>query len=168
MPSQRWPKERTEKFLALTELGWSAGMIAAELGLTRNAVIGKWHRSGISVKAGTLRRDNPEQYFRKQRVSKVRRRPTTKLWSPPKAPRWRVVEAPPPAIVPLNPKRLLDLAPRDCRFSISGQSASDYLFCANPKLELQSYCAGHHWIAHNHEPRKRTRVVLQPLWCAPA
>jgi GcrA cell cycle regulator len=166
MPAwQFWPQERTEKFLALTALGWSAGLIAAELGLTRNAVIGKWHRSGIRHNQTPAE----AEHVCKQRRSYKRRRPTTKVRPPPKfefvVPRLRVVE--PASPVSLNPKRLLELEPGNCRFPISPHFSRDYLFCGNPALG--TYCPGHHWIAHDHAPsRKPQRFSLAPLWSANA
>jgi hypothetical protein len=166
-----WTPAQLARFEELTAQGWSASLIGADIGKSRNAVIGKWNRSGISHKARIMRSDGVEHIF-KQRRSYKRRRPTTILKPPPKfrfvAPRLRIVSPiAPPVPGSLNPKRLLELEAGDCRFPISPHGSRDFLFCGNPQLERQSYCAGHYWIAHDHTPgRKSQPVRLPPLWCA--
>jgi GcrA cell cycle regulator len=148
----------------LDALGWSASLIGAELGVSRNAVIGKWNRLGIKHKVPP---DGAERVVRQHRSYK-RRRPTTKIWPSPifkpvVVPRLRVVA--PPAPVSLYPKGLLELKSGDCRFPISPDGSHDFLFCANPKAKGRSYCAGHYWIAHDHSGRKSQRVSLPSLRC---
>lgn len=41
-----WPEERVAEFAKLTAEGLSASQIAMRLGITRNAVCGKWNRDG--------------------------------------------------------------------------------------------------------------------------
>lgn len=45
--SEPWPKERDDRLRTLWADGLSAGQCAAELGVSRNAVIGRVHRMGI-------------------------------------------------------------------------------------------------------------------------
>jgi GcrA cell cycle regulator len=53
----KWTDDREERLKALWTGGWSASQIAGELGgLSRNAVIGKVHRLGLSGRQGTARR----------------------------------------------------------------------------------------------------------------
>ena len=50
-----WSDDRVEQLKKLWEAGLSASQIAAELGnVTRNAVIGKVHRLGLSGRAKSL------------------------------------------------------------------------------------------------------------------
>jgi hypothetical protein len=44
-----WTEEATERLRGLAALGWSAGMIAAEIGATRNAIIGRCRRLGVKL-----------------------------------------------------------------------------------------------------------------------
>lgn len=54
-----WSDERIAKLVELHQDGWSGGMIAAHLGVSRNAVIGKIHRLGIT------RGNQQQRYVRK-------------------------------------------------------------------------------------------------------
>ena len=45
--------DQKKKVAELFELGWSDGMISAEVGLSRNAVIGYRHRAGLIRANGT-------------------------------------------------------------------------------------------------------------------
>lgn len=59
-----WSEERLEALKRLAGEGWSASQIAGEIGLSRNAVIGKAHRMGIVV--------NSQATFRRQRENEWR------------------------------------------------------------------------------------------------
>ena len=55
-----WTEERTEQLRSLWAQGCSASEISARLcGVTRNAVIGKAHRLGLSARAAPVRREAP-------------------------------------------------------------------------------------------------------------
>jgi len=53
MSNIKWAAEKEAKFLRLINKGWSGGMIAKEMEITRNAVIGKAHRLGLKLKDNT-------------------------------------------------------------------------------------------------------------------
>ncbi len=55
-----WDTERTERLLALHQEGKTASEIGAELGVTRNAVIGKLHRMGVTRKKKEPEKVEPE------------------------------------------------------------------------------------------------------------
>ena len=70
-----WPPNRIEQLKKLWEAGLSASQIAAELGnISRNAVIGKVHRLGLSGRgkslssAAPLRRKAPQHVMRVTRT----------------------------------------------------------------------------------------------------
>ena len=60
-----WSDERVEQLRKLWEAGLSASQIAAELGnVTRNAVIGKVHRLGLSGRAKSPASFGPKRRWR--------------------------------------------------------------------------------------------------------
>jgi GcrA cell cycle regulator len=69
--SPPWPAERTAELLRLRERGLSGGQIARELGTTRNAVIGKLHRLGLTI---VVTRVTSEEHRQKRREQKARLR----------------------------------------------------------------------------------------------
>ena len=65
-----WTYERVEKLKQLWEEGLTASRIAAELGeVTRNAVIGKAHRLGLSGRMATKKSNGGVSIIRKKRVN---------------------------------------------------------------------------------------------------
>src|SRR5256714_10279123 len=69
-----WSEDRVEQLKKLWEAGLSASQIAAELGnVTRNAVIGKVHRLGLSGRAKSPSSAAPRQ--RRSRPSHMMRVP---------------------------------------------------------------------------------------------
>ena len=62
-----WTHERIEKLKALWEEGHTASRIAAELGeVTRNAVIGKAHRLGLSGRMASKKQGSGVSVIRKK------------------------------------------------------------------------------------------------------
>ena len=120
------------------------GGIAAELGLTRNAVIGKAHRLGLEKlnpshslgprKPKTPRHSALDLNFRKRRQAAPNRPPREPIPSPldfdliiPQAQR----------------KTLLELGKTDCRWSVNDVGAADFFFCGGKQKEDSSYCEAH-------------------------
>ena len=65
-----WTYERVEKLKQLWEEGLTASRIAAELGeVTRNAVIGKAHRLGLSGRMASKKSTGGISIIRKKRVN---------------------------------------------------------------------------------------------------
>jgi len=178
MTAQWWPQERTDRLFELTALGWSAGKIAAEIGgITRNAVIGKWNRTGIRVEAAALAPDTFTAIVRKERARTAKkayeirtgRRSRPERTDPfrPRRPEIipRFVEQ--PALISRNPRPLLELEADECRFAISSHGTRNHVFCGNPALwPREPYCMGHCFIAYNQNPRKPQKFTLPMLWCA--
>jgi Uncharacterized protein conserved in bacteria len=65
-----WTYERVEKLKQLWEEGLTASRIAAELGeVTRNAVIGKAHRLGLSGRMASKKSNGGISIIRKKRIN---------------------------------------------------------------------------------------------------
>lgn len=64
-----WDKEKEEELKSLWHKGFSARQIADKMGgVSRNAVIGKAHRLGLSQRAATPQREIIITYFARERV----------------------------------------------------------------------------------------------------
>lgn len=142
-----WTPERVETLKRLWDKGLSASAIAARLGdgVTRNAVISKLHRSGLSGRAQNVSTQN--------RITRMRM-PAAKVKAPtfvrhsantPMASIQPELYTPQPDIViPLvERKALADLEPGDCRWPIGDPRDNDFHFCARPHVSGLPYCEHH-------------------------
>lgn len=122
--SENWPPERIELLKQLWAEGLSASQIAAEFGLTRNAIIGKVHRLGLEKRG---------------RGQNMARRPRTVRTTPFKALPAIVKSVPlppepelPPSCAPVT---LMQLEDRQCRWPVGD------LYCGAPADK--SWCTYH-------------------------
>ena len=124
-----WNEATFERAKALYAAGQhSAAQIAAVIGTTKGAVIGKMGRAGVS--SPRTKADNAPPRPRAERKP-VERKGPAKL--PPPQP---VMLAPSPA----TGKTLMDLAPRECRFPTGENAEGKHVFCAAETLPNASYC----------------------------
>jgi GcrA cell cycle regulator len=151
----------TEERITLLKSRWAAGascsQIAAELGdVSRNAVIGKIHRLGLS---GPSRpeKERPARQARPQARRGPERKPArpTRPLVPPEL--YRPLSDRDLAAPNMRPCSLLELMESMCRFPIGVPGAPDFRFCgANAALRLDHYrrprflpyCAFHTRIAY--------------------
>ena len=157
-----WTDERVELLKKLWQDGLSASQIAAELGgVTRNAVIGKVHRLGISGRGQPTssikrqRRTHPTGIRRTRSVSVGNLALKGNLDYLPDAdlqPRRNVV-------VPI-PRRLtiFQLNEHTCKWPVGDPGAEDFHFCGHDSLENLPYCEYHAGVAYQApDPRRRLR-----------
>ena len=148
-----WTEERVELLKKLWSEGLSASQIAAELGgITRNAVIGKVHRLGLSGRAKSANSGAPRQ--RKPRAPthmlRIGRsiRGNTAL-----APIYDTeAEAEPELIdniIPIGQRRtILELTEATCRWPVGDPGAGDFFFCGGNTVGSTPYCAHHARVAY--------------------
>lgn len=148
---QTWTTERIDLLRSYVNEGLSCAQIAGRIGVTRNAVIGKINRLGISHGR------NPAAP--RPRAGAPTRRPhvlTQRL-------RLKALFASEPIadnVVSMEPCSLLNLQPRKCRWPINGPGTGDFTFCGNPTTGEISYCAGHARMAYRFSaPRAQTVSV---------
>jgi GcrA cell cycle regulator len=139
-----WTTERVAMLRTCLSAGLTCGQIAREIGVSRNAVIGKVNRLGLSrgrsaTGSGT-------------RVAVSRRRPHVltqrfglEVMFSPEHVREDVVSA--------EPCSLLNLAPQKCRWPISAAGTANLSFCGNITAGGMSYCIGHARMAYRTLPR---------------
>ena len=151
-----WTDERVEQLKKLWNDGLSASQVAAELGgITRNAVIGKVHRLGLSGRAKSSASPVPRQ--RKPRASamllRVARPALRGNTALARLPAYEIDYEPDPEItaeiVPIGQRcTLLELNESKCRWPIGDPGAHDFFFCGGKPVEGLPYCAHHGRIAY--------------------
>ena len=151
-----WTDERVELLKKLWQDGLSASQIAKQLGgVTRNAVIGKVHRLGLSGRAA------PSKPART--VFKAPR-PARPAAAAPSAPR-RLAEPVSPQVAP-TPVRYVEEAPGSatvltlgahmCKWPIGDPSLDSFTFCGRRSGE-GPYCLEHSEVAYQPtQAKKRT------------
>ena len=148
-----WTDERVELLKKLWADGLSASQIAAELGgITRNAVIGKVHRLGLSGRANSpssaaARPRKARAHPHMLRVSRPAMRGNTAL-----APAYDYeAEAEPEFIdniIPIGQRRsILELTEETCRWPIGDPGSTDFFFCGGQTM-TGPYCGYHARIAY--------------------
>src|SRR5713226_6468542 len=149
-----WTDERVETLKKLWADGLSASQIAAELGgITRNAVIGKVHRLGLSGRAKAPsssaprpRKARPPQF----RTARPAMRGNTALRT---QPFYELDYEPAPEpienVIPIGQRcSLLELTDARCRWPIGDPSSADFFFCGGKPVTNLPYCAYHSRIAY--------------------
>lgn len=143
-----WTEERVALLTKLWSEGLSASQIARQLGdVTRNAVIGKVHRLGLSGRATPSRAERPRMPARRKRAPK------------------------PILIIPETVKeaRLPDgnfvtvptLRDGMCKWPYGDPSRSDFHFCGQA-AHGGPYCRAHAAVAYQPLSARRSRPAAQP------
>ncbi|MGD0332175.1 MAG: GcrA family cell cycle regulator [Xanthobacteraceae bacterium] len=151
MTSATWNPERIEQLRNFVVAGLTCSQIAAEIGVSRNAVIGKIHRLGLGS-------GRPERAPARDYPPRVRRSPFS-----PQRQLLRLLHADAAhgvttEAIPIDSARrcsLLELAQGSCRWPISDPGAADFAFCGNATAAGFSYCAGHARMAYRPPARRR-------------
>jgi GcrA cell cycle regulator len=159
-----WDSNRIELMTRCFHAGLSCSQIAGEIGVTRNAVIGKLHRLGLTRpragagvqveqrRAAELARAKPQRNWRPNRFLSVATQHVMLKAAFPEP------QAPTGDIPILNGRgcTLLELGQGQCRWPISSPGATDFCFCGNEPVDGLSYCLGHARIAYRTPGRRRS------------
>lgn len=168
-----WTDERVELLKKLWADGLSASQIASQLGsITRNAVIGKVHRLGLSGRTKTAtvapRNARPKARAHAPQASRPSIQPMSFGATALKAEAYAESHPLPatmlaPAIpfpVPSIGDRvtILQLTERSCRWPVGDPASSEFRFCGSQSETSQPYCPYHCAIAYQPvADRKRDR-----------
>ena len=147
-----WTPERIEQLRNCVVSGLSCSQIAAEIGVTRNAVIGKIHRLGLSPGRPAAPARSCPPRARRPRLSPQRQ--FLRLMFA-QAPSLASDEAPAASIDSTQRCSLTELAQGQCRWPIGDPCAADFAFCGNEVVTGCSYCAGHARMAYRVPARRR-------------
>ena len=150
-----WTEERLERLKSGFAAGLTCREIADDIGVSRNAVIGKLSRLHLTRDKG----DGPPRPPRKE-ATKGRRRGSVPrlqyqmlkaLYAEPQA----ALEAP---IDTGHACSLLELSEQRCRWPISSPGEKDFCFCGNTPVDGLPYCPGHTRLAYRPGSRQNRRV----------
>jgi GcrA cell cycle regulator len=158
-----WTDERVEMLKKLWSDGLSASQIAAELGgITRNAVIGKVHRLGLSGRAkspssAAPRPRKPRTHTHMLRVARPAMRGNTALAQ---AFEYEIAEEPEMLdnVIPIGQRRtILELTEDTCRWPIGDPGSTEFFFCGGQSLTGVPYCTYHSRVAYQPASNRRDR-----------
>jgi GcrA cell cycle regulator len=169
-----WTDERVELLKKLWTEGLSASQIAAEFGgITRNAVIGKVHRLGLSGRAKAASSSMPRQRKPRApsqftRTSRPVSRGNTALahhvqpflgMEPEPEPEPELLDN----IIPIGQRcSILQLTEATCHWPIGDPSSAEFFFCGGKSVTSQPYCAYHCRVAYQPvQDRRRERRLMR-------
>jgi GcrA cell cycle regulator len=174
-----WNEERVEMLRKLWLDGLSASQIAARLGggVSRNAVIGKVHRLGLSGRATTSRMKSLRpKVARTPAHSALPKRPgaakpnfgTLVVQQARRQPDLAIEPYVPTAdelVIPLAERRSIQtLSECSCRWPIGDPQLADFHFCGKDKVPGLPYCEFHAGRAFQPpQPRRRDREPALPI-----
>ena len=142
-----WTEDRVETLKTLWNEGLSASQIAGRLGgVTRNAVIGKVHRLGLSGRAAPAK---PKAVQPKAEAPPVRE---------------RVVQMDPATFAGSGPT-VSSIGANECKWPIGDPATEDFHFCGQGAAGGKPYCAYHSQLAFqpSRAPRDRARKAAPAL-----
>ena len=165
-----WTDERVELLKKFWAEGLSASQIAGRLGgVTRNAVIGKVHRLGLSGRATTTRiktirtrpRSATNKRASKSRFSSSGNSALRALYHPEAEPFTPSEEE--LVIPPAERKCIQTLTESSCRWPIGDPQNSEFHFCGKKKVSGLPYCEFHARRAFQPpNTRRRSRGPAKP------
>jgi GcrA cell cycle regulator len=162
-----WTDERVELLKKLWSDGLSASQIAAELGgITRNAVIGKVHRLGLSGRAKSASSTAPRQRKTRSSSHMLRMTRASVRGNTALAHAYEIeAEATPEMmenIIPIGQRRtILELTEQTCRWPIGDPGSTEFFFCGGNTIGGLPYCAYHSRVAY--QPAGARRRDRRPL-----
>ena len=155
MIETRWTMERIALLKDRIRAGFSCAQIACELGVSRNAVIGKTNRLGLSrfknAIPGQLKQSGTRQNARPRTVTRQTNLRT--LWGKPQLAFAKLSAESPKAC------SLLELQQWHCRWPIGDPTSEDFGFCGNGPVAGLPYCPLHAQMAYR--PSTRDAVARE-------
>lgn len=151
-----WTDERVELLKTLWAEGLSAAQIANKMGgVTRNAVIGKVHRLGLSGRA------TPAKPQRGRSAAPERKEDNSPIQKT-KRPEMKSVIPEPEFIAPLvldtgDKTTVSTIKNNMCKWPIGDPAQDDFHFCGQSTLSGKSYCAYHAHMAFQPPQRRDAR-----------
>ncbi|MEQ8967782.1 MAG: GcrA family cell cycle regulator [Azospirillaceae bacterium] len=156
-----WTDERVDKLRELWGNGKSASEIADLLGgVSRNAVIGKAHRLGLSGRPSPIRKREDGAPTPTSRVAAAAPAPTTPP-AKPAAPAKPTVVADRDAGPGDDGATILNLTERMCRWPIGDPKKPGFRFCGRSAIAGLPYCQDHATVAYQAPSSKKSESEKQ-------
>ncbi len=175
-----WTDDRVDLLKKLWSEGLSASQIAGRLGeVTRNAVIGKVHRLGLSGRATTSRMKSHRPRARissakrqtRARVQQMGNPAVRALYQPDAEP---FVPAADELVIPLKERKTIQtLTESSCKWPIGDPQLPDFHFCGKSRVTGLPYCEHHARRAfqppqarrrsERTAPQPATAIAVQPV-----
>lgn len=168
-----WTEERIEKLTKLWTEGLTASQIAQELGdVTRNAVIGKAHRLGLSGRPSPVRAARAKKPAAARPAKPKPLESRSNAPSPASKPKPAAVAQPPVQsaserrVVPQADLSEIEAGPgvtllkvtdKMCKWPIGHPGEPGFRLCGRPSGEGGPYCQAHAELAYQVVPAKRDR-----------
>ena len=154
-----WDDERVELLKKLWAEGLSASQIASKMGgVTRNAVIGKVHRLGLSGRATPAK---PKRGTSSETTTTFPvEKPSITKTSLPSAPEPEFTA---PIILDTGDLTTVATLQRNmCKWPVGDPATDDFHFCGQSTAPGKSYCAYHAHMAFQPPQRRGPEPVRQP------
>ena len=178
-----WTEERVERLKKMWSEGQSASQIAKELGgVTRNAVIGKVHRLGLSNRSGggapaKPAKEKPARTATKAKAAPKPEAPAEPEPKPASPARRPIIPAgqplpPQPSANEISPEALasvrevekkakklslMELTERTCKWPIGDPATEEFWFCGLAVQPGKPYCEAHVGVAFQPMSARRDR-----------
>jgi GcrA cell cycle regulator len=152
-----WTDERLELLKNRFEAGLSCRQIAAAIGVSRNAVIGKLSRLNLTRDNNGEERPARKNAAKERRAKAAPRQQYQMLVALYGEPQDVIDE---PIQEPIHDGHrcsLLELSEERCRWPINTPGTDDFCFCGNMPIKSLPYCAGHSRLAYR--PNSQHRVA---------
>ena len=174
-----WTEDRVATLTKLWADGLSASQIAKQLGgVTRNAVIGKVHRLGLSGRAKPSRpkpaktQSSPRRTAKRKAAKSAPR--TTSSKASAAAPKTAPAQLPVSLEPPLEAKPLKDgsyatiltLTDHMCKWPIGDPGSDEFRFCGRKTDPDEPYCKAHSMVAY--QPSRRRNSAGKMISVGPA
>jgi GcrA cell cycle regulator len=130
----------------------TCSQIAAAIGVSRNAVIGKIHRLGLSSgrPASASARANCPPRARHSR-GPTQRRLLRLAYA--RAPLDEILSG--MVVISTHPCSLIEIDTHQCRWPIGDPASTNFLFCGNDSIAGFTYCLGHARLAYRTPASRR-------------
>ncbi|WP_298915424.1 GcrA family cell cycle regulator [uncultured Algimonas sp.] len=170
-----WTEDRVATLSKLWADGLSASQIAKQLGgVTRNAVIGKVHRLGLSGRAKPSR----PKPAAKDKAARMAAKPKPAAKAKPAAaakPKAVPAQLPVPTQAPLDAKPLKDgnyatiltLTDHMCKWPIGDPGGNEFRFCGRKTDPDEPYCTAHSMVAYQPSRRRNSSGKMISIGPAP-